>query len=301
MMRALLAALLLLPSAGGFAASGGRNVFDFLALDVGGKPLAMGGAFTGLADDINAMFYNPAGLGGIGDVQATLFYRKWLAQTGYSYAAVAGPVAGLGSFGGSLLQAGGPPIDSYDAEGNPNGTINPRGTVVALSWGRAVLPGVLAGATVKYAEEELAVSRSTAVLADLSVLADITGKIRAGFLVGNVGMAQGGSAPLTMRGGVSVSLLDRRLQGVAEATVAGRDDPQVMAGAEYRVVEPLALRAGYMMEMGGRDLGGMTGLTAGVGFRFGSISLDYAFTPLGELGNAHLIGVTYRAKGEVLR
>jgi len=294
MMRALLALILLLPVASGYAASSGQSVFDFLALDVGGKPMGMGGAFTGLADDINAMFYNPAGLGGIKGIQATLFHRRWLADTSYSYLGVAGPVAGLGSFGGSILQMGGPAIDSYDVEGTRIGTINPRETVVALSWGRAFLPGFLAGATVKYAQEGLAVSSISAVLADVSALVDITERVRAGFLVGNLGAPEDGSAPLTLRGGVSVSLLGQRLLGITEMTMVGKDDPQLMLGAEYRVVQMLALRAGYMMEVGGRELGGMAGLTAGAGFCLGPLSLDYAFTPMGELGNAHLLGLTYR-------
>ncbi len=36
--------------------------FTFLKLGVGARPVAMGQAFTGVADDANALFYNPAGL-----------------------------------------------------------------------------------------------------------------------------------------------------------------------------------------------------------------------------------------------
>ena len=38
------------------------NVASTFELGMGARPLAMGGAFVGLADDGNALFYNPAGL-----------------------------------------------------------------------------------------------------------------------------------------------------------------------------------------------------------------------------------------------
>jgi len=38
------------------------NVASIFGLGMGARPLAMGGAFVGLADDGNALFYNPAGL-----------------------------------------------------------------------------------------------------------------------------------------------------------------------------------------------------------------------------------------------
>jgi len=38
------------------------NVVSIFDLGMGARPLAMGGAFVGLADDGNALFYNPAGL-----------------------------------------------------------------------------------------------------------------------------------------------------------------------------------------------------------------------------------------------
>ena len=38
------------------------NVASIFELGMGARPLAMGGAFVGLADDGNALFYNPAGL-----------------------------------------------------------------------------------------------------------------------------------------------------------------------------------------------------------------------------------------------
>ena len=41
----------------------GTAGFQFLKLGVGARPVAMGSAYTAVADDANALFWNPAGLG----------------------------------------------------------------------------------------------------------------------------------------------------------------------------------------------------------------------------------------------
>jgi len=42
----------------------GAEPFDFIFLDAGARPAALGGAYTSLAMDANALLYNPAGLAG---------------------------------------------------------------------------------------------------------------------------------------------------------------------------------------------------------------------------------------------
>lgn len=46
----------------------------FMDLGAGGRPLGMGHAFVGLADDINAIYYNPAGLINIKKMEFTFMY-----------------------------------------------------------------------------------------------------------------------------------------------------------------------------------------------------------------------------------
>ncbi|HOM87997.1 MAG TPA: hypothetical protein PLU42_08165, partial [Spirochaetota bacterium] len=43
------------------AGSGGTSGADFLEIGVGSRPLGMGEAFTAEVNDINAIYYNPAG------------------------------------------------------------------------------------------------------------------------------------------------------------------------------------------------------------------------------------------------
>ncbi|MGQ9707961.1 MAG: hypothetical protein ACUVUR_03690, partial [bacterium] len=59
-VMAFVAALIGIAAGAGFGPS--ATGFTFMKLGVGARPVAMGQAFTGVADDANALFYNPAGL-----------------------------------------------------------------------------------------------------------------------------------------------------------------------------------------------------------------------------------------------
>ena len=57
----------------------GTTAAAFLKVDSGTRPMAMGGAFTGLANDINTLFWNPAGL-------PSIEFREFSAMQNFSVA-----------------------------------------------------------------------------------------------------------------------------------------------------------------------------------------------------------------------
>lgn len=57
-------------------------------------------------------------------------------------------------------------------------------------------------------------------------------------------------------------------------------------GAEWWMQDTIALRAGYKTN---QDIG--PGWSAGLGFKFQRICLDYAYAPYGDLGNTHRISL----------
>jgi hypothetical protein len=68
--------------------------------------------------------------------------------------------------------------------------------------------------------------------------------------------------------------------------------PDLHVGGEYRMRGILALRAGY--RLGPQDWSGLSllsGVTAGLGVNLGMFSLDYAFTPYGNLGMVHRLSL----------
>jgi hypothetical protein len=82
----------------GFAVIGQKadNVASIFDLGMGARPLAMSGAFVGLADDGNALFYNSAGLGWKEAISIISSYETRPATAGYGGVSASLPHLGLG-------------------------------------------------------------------------------------------------------------------------------------------------------------------------------------------------------------
>ena len=72
----------------------------YVDIGFGARPMGMGGAYTALSNDINAMFWNPAGMTFIQGSQVTAMYTKQFGLIPYGFAAYGGQFygnyAGLG-------------------------------------------------------------------------------------------------------------------------------------------------------------------------------------------------------------
>ena len=69
----------------------GTTVADFLNIGIGARASGMGGAFTGLADDASAIYWNPGGLTQLQRPETMGMYTVWLADTSYQFVGGAGP------------------------------------------------------------------------------------------------------------------------------------------------------------------------------------------------------------------
>ncbi|MCL6643302.1 MAG: hypothetical protein K6T71_08330, partial [Candidatus Bipolaricaulota bacterium] len=71
------------------------TVFD---IGAGVRPVGLGEAFTGLADDEYALFYNPAGLATLTGGRASILYQSHFGASTYLSA-----FGSFGNFGGGLI------------------------------------------------------------------------------------------------------------------------------------------------------------------------------------------------------
>jgi hypothetical protein len=294
----LLITLLLLPLPGALAGGGGGSVMQFLTMDVGGRPLGMAGSFTGVCDDVNSLFYNPAGLASMEQAQATLFHRRWLADTSYSYLGIAGPAGKWGGFGASVRYLGGEPMAAYNEYGQRRGSVNASDQAYTISWARKLEKKFHGGLSVKIAREMLDIETATSVAVDLGAVYQVSSQFRFGLMVANIGpgvtyIKEKGSLTKVLRLGCSYRLLQNRLLSVLEATKQMDDDLELKVGGEYWVIEQCAVRTGYSFEAGSSEVTGFDGLTAGLGFKQGMLRLDYAISTWGDLGLAHVLSLTF--------
>jgi len=288
----------------GKAAEGGRDSLTFLNLGIGARPMAMGGAFTAVADDVNALFYNPAGLSKLNYFEASLLHQRWIAGLSYSYFGMAVPIRGVGTFAGSFLYFGTPEIQAFDEFNQPAGTFRANDQAFSASFGRSLWPNLAGGLSVKYIREILHRSGAEAFSFDFGVLYQIHDTTHAGAFLGNIGtslkhhkdsLLEASRQARIMRIGISTRIINPKFLTSAEFTKQFDDDPEMMLGVEYEFAKVIALRAGYAYEFGGRGIKGISGVSGGIGFNSGSVRVDYALSPWGDLGLTHTIGFTYAA------
>lgn len=61
----------------------GTTAAPFLGISPGARAQAMGSAFTGVADDVTAMYYNPAGISRLGQTETSFIRQNWIADMNY--------------------------------------------------------------------------------------------------------------------------------------------------------------------------------------------------------------------------
>jgi len=63
----------------------GTSAASFLEIGIGAKAQAIGGAFTALANDATALYWNPAGIASLESISITANHAAWLADTKLNY------------------------------------------------------------------------------------------------------------------------------------------------------------------------------------------------------------------------
>jgi tetratricopeptide (TPR) repeat protein len=101
----------------GAKAQGGGTESNF-SLGFGARAMGLGQAYTALAQDPTAVFWNPAGLEYIKQQSATFFHTTLFEDSHYDFAAYAYPTLDLGSFGIGIGRIGVSGIDGRDINGD---------------------------------------------------------------------------------------------------------------------------------------------------------------------------------------
>lgn len=299
-------ALLLLLAAPAAAQRNARTeALPFLNADVDARPVALGGAYVALAGDANAVHYNPSGLALMPGHEVTLTYHQLFAGFTQQYGAFAhklSPYTGVGAqfntYGAGSIQR----TSAADPNGSTLGGVAARDSAASLAFGHRLKGQAVAfGGAVKVIRSTLDIYTAQTFAFDAGVMVQPKGVRYPVLLAASVhnlgaGLDYGGgkeALPTRVRLGASVGLTRSALM-TSEVRLT-QDGMTLHAGAEYRLFEHVLLRAGY----DGRDAAGagfnLAGaLAGGGGLEFGRFGMDYAFTPMGALGAAHRMSLSYR-------
>lgn len=290
-----LAMLLVLASHGSWAA----ETAPFLNIGVGARGLGMGGAYTALADDANALYWNPAGLSKLEKREFTASHAEMFESTRLDFLAYAHPTS-QGTFAAGLTYLSQGKIDGRDNLGRQTADYDASDAAVSLGYARKLEIADL-GATFKYLRSHIGSTEAQGVAVDVGAKRAFD-RVSVGAALRNLGpglkfqdqrndlplrLALGGAYKFT--GGHSAAA-----ELVNGPRGAGTD---ASFGGEYQAVKNLYLRAGYTTQTaitGGSGFDVARGLTMGLGFRNEKWSLDYAILLSGELGRSHRFSLSTR-------
>jgi hypothetical protein len=294
----LAAALLILTTAFVSAGEPGSSGFTFLRLGNGARASGMGEAFTAVADDATSIYWNPAGMAAVEEVELNLTHNEWLMDIRFEQVTVVnemwGGAAGLsftGLYYGSLDRYGEYPSLT------PDGTFSPYDLALSLGYARDIIPNVALGAAFKIIYSKIDFESATGYALDLGLShkSKIEGLTLAAAML-NLGpqtsfVEEKFYPPFQLRLGGAYEMRREALRGglilAADVVFPNDNDAKLHFGLEYAYQRLLMLRLGYK---NGYDV---QGATMGAGIVWKSLRFDYAFMPIDyELGDAHRFSLT---------
>jgi len=269
----------------------------YLRMGVGARAMAMGGAFTAVADDATAAYWNPAGLVNIEHIEATFNYAANMnVDRNLNYFAYT-QWLGRGGLGISWLNAG---MDDFTMRTGPEDTdVTGSGDVGdnAIMIGYGLEAGsLMLGATAKVLHENILGESETGFGLDLGGMFDITDNVTAGLMIRDIGSQYGSvSVPYNWRFAGAVRALDDGLILSFDVDkVQDLDKFQIHLGAEFGMeVHPeyfTYFRAGLNSV---ED----QAFTTGLGIAVPYVQFDYAYITEREsevLGSNHRVSLTAR-------
>ncbi len=300
----------------------GQTGMKFLSVPVGARGAAMGDAFIAVANNAEAMFWNPAGMARIGKIDYSAGYNKWVAGISHQHVNLAYNAGNIGVLGVNLIWVNyGTIYGTRRSEIDPRGYVetgpfSPTAMVAGLAYSRAVTDRFAFGINLKYVHQDLGwayvgtgetTDEFETVNKKLGIWVFDFGSLyhpgfkdlRIAMCVSNVSAErkfeqEAFPLPLTLKIGMAMDLLKAfGIETNSSLTIAidgvhPRDyTERVHFGVEYCLNNILALRAGYKLNYD-EDKSSF-----GVGFIApeGGIRIDYSFNPFGNLAAVHRITI----------
>jgi hypothetical protein len=291
------------------ASGPGTGAANFLKIPVGAMETSLGGAFTAVADNANAVYYNPAGLGFLQNSEISFSQNNFIEGMSQQWLAAAYPYkSGAFGFGVNYLSVSA--FDAYDNNDTPTGSVSAYDMAVYLSWGgrlpldNNILRTVSYGAGAKYISGKLDTDSGTGYGLDLGLIAATAIKhLRFGVNIANAASTRikfiktGGKLPLTCKGGAMYELRTSAISAARftlDYIFLSDRIGYIAVGMEHSLYDIFAVRIGNSSYS---DIS--NGLNLGLGFNLSkyvgrNISVDYSYGATYAFGDIHKLGVTYK-------
>ncbi len=281
----------------------GNTGASFLKISPSAAAVGMGGAYTAMAGDINALYYNPAGIASVRATQIGASHTEWISDIRYDYAAGAFQIKkGVLGMSATLLTMG-----QMEGRGENREKADDFGAsdfMFQTTYGRGMY-----GGSVKIIRQSIADETALGVAVDAGIhknLSAISKNLNLGIALKNLGpkmkfINEGYSLPVTLSSGLGYTY------GALTLSVDADYEPidenfKVSLGTQWQPIPYLSVRGGYFLNL----LKSATesqyeafslptkGLGGGLGLNISEYSLNYAVVPYSDLGTTQRVSITGR-------
>lgn len=311
--------------------SNGTAGAKFLSIGVGSKAVAMSDAFVSVANDVSALYWNPAGISFLSKNMVLLNHTDWVTDINHDYFGASFNIGTQNHVGLSFTFLSMPDQEIYTVQ-NPEGTGLEYGVssfALGFSFARSLTERFALGVTVKYIREQIWEAEATNIGFDLGILYKVgIEDLTIGMSILNLGptmqfsgkslearvepsdwplskeplnvqlQSQEYNLPLHFHLGLSkvISISNNSKTIIAASLNNGNDTGETYsAGFEYSWHQ-FAIRAGY--RSGYSNVGDAAGLSLGAGYEFNIgdsflTVLDYSYYNLGILESVNRFSIQF--------
>lgn len=295
--------LLILPGLAFGQAKVGTAGAKFLDIGISSRAMGMGEAYSAIANDVSAIYYNPAGLTQLFSREVMFTHVDYPADITYDFAGVAFPVeavSGVVGVGVYFLNTGDIPLTTYAYPSGTGEFFRAYDYAVTLTYSRSLTEHFSLGTTFKYIGEFYDDESAQGWAADVGTLYDTGYRgFKLAISIVNFGpdlkmVSQNYPMPINFKFGGSFNFIespDHLAVLCLEGMHPSDNLEQFNAGIEYWYLDKFSLRIGDRFNYD------TDGFTAGAGLKwpFGEASeirVDYGYQDMGLLREIHRFSMT---------
>ena len=277
---------------------------QFLKMGVGPRALAMGEAFSGVADDISAIYWNPAGLVNLKGRELLVQNMVYLFDILHANILYGNRLSEKSGYGVSMDYLWS--IDEIrDGSGDPLGNFTSYYSRLIIGYAFRTSDTFSLGFDI----EKLASNLYDTLMENFGI--NIGGlytldKFSFGLTLQNIQnnlilFEQNGplnytytpeSMPQIFRMGIGYKIVKGSMIAI-DYSKANDNNGYYNFGCEYSLMKTLALRFGYILTAKSDELGGLNGMTLGLGMNTKNVCIDFVVTPKGDLGTTYAAALKF--------
>ena len=166
----------------------GTTAAKFLSINIGARAVSMGGAFTAVANDASAMYWNPGALPRLNKIQFYINHSNWIADISHDYIGLVFPMKKSQALGFSITST---TMDEMEVtrygDENTGETFKADNYALGISYGLNLTDRFSIGFNGKIIRESIANSSANGYAFDIGTLFDTPYGFKLGTSISNFG------------------------------------------------------------------------------------------------------------------